>query len=270
MKCATSSIFALLAGHPGICASTVKEPEFFCRERSAAELAGYRSLWRDALPGQLRLEGSTSYTKELIFPGTAARLHSAAPGARILYIVRDPIVRIESHWRHIAAIDPKVPELGEAVRTLPHLIDTSRYWKQLGQYRALFPDSRIKVCFFEDYKADPLSVTNDILRFLGLPRFDSIGRHETRHHVSADKQRDLPVVGLLQAVPGVRALGAALPGLKQRILPRLRRPARLATNWSPEIRRQTVDALREDTDAFLAHMGRDVSIWPSMSGHETA
>ena len=59
-KCGTTSLYAYLRDHPGICASPIKEPNFFCLDTPALRVVDrwddYRGLFRSARPDQLRLE----------------------------------------------------------------------------------------------------------------------------------------------------------------------------------------------------------------------
>lgn len=100
MKCGTSTLYALLAQHPQIAGALVKEPEFFCspRKKSRYRIGRHEELWPGAAPGQIRLDGSTSYTKWPLDDGVPERMRAAGLQPRFLYIMRDPVRRIESHW----------------------------------------------------------------------------------------------------------------------------------------------------------------------------
>ncbi|MEX2430634.1 MAG: sulfotransferase, partial [Dehalococcoidia bacterium] len=101
MKSATTTLCELLATHPQAFVCEPKEPEFFCKDEVYSRgWPWYQSLFRSALHKKAVGEGSTSYTKKLLFPRTASRIAAHVPDARLIYIVRHPIERIESHWMH--------------------------------------------------------------------------------------------------------------------------------------------------------------------------
>jgi hypothetical protein len=103
MKSGTTTLFDLLARHPAIAPARNKEPGFFAFEEVFALGFG----WYDALfafdPARHRygLEGSTDYTKHPFCTGVAERLIASAPRRfRLIYLMRHPLRRIESHARH--------------------------------------------------------------------------------------------------------------------------------------------------------------------------
>lgn len=102
MKCGTTSLHRYLARHPQVFMSAVKEPELFLdptwdeelgRPRADALAAAARGYAGEPVYG----EASTSYTKAPVLrEDIAARIRRAAPSARLLYVVRDPLERILS------------------------------------------------------------------------------------------------------------------------------------------------------------------------------
>ena len=99
MKCATTSLFAYLAEHPAIAPATVKEPEFFSKHQGhRVDVARYEALF-DFDPDRHRyaMEASTGYTKHGE-RGAAAAMHAYGIRPRLVYVVRDPFARIESHY----------------------------------------------------------------------------------------------------------------------------------------------------------------------------
>ena len=102
MKCGTTSLYAYLGQHPQVCPSLEKESNFFIAERSWPRgLDWYHALW-NWVPGThtVALEASTGYTKRPMFEGVADRIASVDADFRFVYLMRDPIARVESHHRH--------------------------------------------------------------------------------------------------------------------------------------------------------------------------
>ena len=58
----------------------------------------YRGRFDDRFP--VRGESSPHYTNQPRFTGVAERIQEHIPDAKLIYMVRDPISRMLSHWRH--------------------------------------------------------------------------------------------------------------------------------------------------------------------------
>lgn len=105
-KAATTSLFEYLSAHPQICASTRKESRFFLdpdypvplREHHVDEgIDRYDAFFSGCAERPIRLEATPDY---LYSPGTPAWI-AALPGARPLFVLRDPVERLLS-WYHFA------------------------------------------------------------------------------------------------------------------------------------------------------------------------
>lgn len=98
------------------------------------------------------------------------------PDVKLIMMVRNPLEQIPSHWVwYVSQIDPiRAKRLGmsldflASLKASEFLVDSAMYWKQLQLYRDHVPDDRIKLLFFEDYKADPDAVMRDVFSFLGV------------------------------------------------------------------------------------------------------
>ena len=99
LKCGTTSIHHYLGLHPEIQMSKPKELNFFVAELNwDLGLDWYASRFDDRFP--VRGESSPHYTNLPRFTGVAERIREHCPDARLIYMVRDPIKRILSHWVH--------------------------------------------------------------------------------------------------------------------------------------------------------------------------
>jgi hypothetical protein len=100
LKCGTTSLHHYLSLHPEVSMSRPKELNFFVAELNW-ELGSewYASHFdRDA---RVRGETSPHYTNLPRFDGVAGRMRELlGAGARIVYMVRDPIERMLSHYFH--------------------------------------------------------------------------------------------------------------------------------------------------------------------------
>lgn len=264
MKCATTSLCDRLASHPEVFISSPKEPEFFCRPSSESEAAAYRRLFESAHSGQKCGEGSTSYAKKRAFPGVAERIHQWNPDVRLLYIVRDPLERIASHWHHLATAGAIRFSFEEALERLPHLVDTSCYWRQIEEYYRWFPRSSVKVVFLEDFQDHPHSVLRSCFEFIGVRTDIDVSDASEPSHVSAHKRVDSGLVHTLRKSDFIRRAGRSFPGLKRRILPFLRRPAIEKPEWTPGMKRQVLEVVQPDAARFLREFSKPPDFWPAI------
>ena len=152
MKSATTSLCDILSRHSEVYISCPKEPDFFSRDEVYAKgLPWYASLFEAAGGCRVIVEGSTSYTKQWQYPHAATRLASHVSQAKLIYMARHPMQRIESHWAHEVLKGRTNKKFEEFVRSHPEAIDICCYWKQINRYRDYFPEEQICVLFFEDF-----------------------------------------------------------------------------------------------------------------------
>ena len=129
MKAGTTTLFDHLASHPAVAPSRDKEPKYFARDNVYQQGPGwYASLWDwDPATHTIAIEASTHYSFRHIHPETAARM-AAFPGEfRLVYLVRDPVARIESHYHHGLAAGWKVADQPLEPTLHPDLVEPCRY-----------------------------------------------------------------------------------------------------------------------------------------------
>ena len=173
MKCGTTSLFSYLSQHPQISAATIKEPCFFSTDKQWERgLDWYQTLWNWE-PGthKIALEASTSYTRIPTYQNSPARIQEAAAAGhdfKFIYIVRDPIERIQSHFTYSDALGhpEAIVDISRGVHS--DLLTTSMYAKQLDYYRKFFSDDSLLVIKFSDLKKNPQELLKRICAFLQI------------------------------------------------------------------------------------------------------
>lgn len=250
-KCGTTSLAAWLDLHPQVCHSTEKEPFFWDVDRSAPEVDGYfRTLFPHHQTGQLRIEASTTYAMHPQITGVPARLHEHNPSMRILYMVRDPVDRVESHLVHRylkGRIDePSVRD----VLTDPIYLDRSRYGLQLTQYLEVFARNAIHIVVLEELLAQPERVLGDVERFLGIEVLDPCPPVPALQSLTHGRGVSTPERVLARA--GVH-LPDRLTSRVRRVVGRTRPGRVLSLADREEVR----EALSADTAGFREILGRD-------------
>lgn len=181
MKSATTSLHNYLASHPSIFMSKTKEPTHFVDgEQLKLVSPGLyrRGYWRDrdrylelfATAGDATFvgESSTCYAMLPQVGGVAQRIAAFNPDSRIVYIMRDPIERVISHYWHNAKWQSETRPIEKAVRDEPYYREWSHYARQLEPYLKTFGRERVRVLTLEELQADPVIQMQDLYRWLGV------------------------------------------------------------------------------------------------------
>lgn len=198
MKCGTTSLYETLVQHPQIVSAQVKEVHFFDHNfghgllcyRSYFPLAPYLFA-RKCLSGQPVLTGEAS-PYYLFHPHVPQRLRVVLPKARLIALLRDPVDRAYSHYRHNLGrkLEPLSFEQalareserlrGDRLRLLhnePLLSESYQHFSyvargiyvdQLRAYHALFPKDQLLILKAEDYFDNPAQTLRQVISFLGL------------------------------------------------------------------------------------------------------
>jgi hypothetical protein len=241
MKSGTSSLHQYLRLHPEIHVSWVKETNHFKLPKPPpGGMLRYQALLTG--PGRIVGETSPNYTKALIFPGVARRMHEAVPEARLIYILRDPVDRALSHYHHnrLHGRERRTIETAFMSDVDNNYIDTSRYYSQLEHFLCYYQKDRILVLDFAELKSNPQQVMRRVFGFVGVaPDFTHphIGRV---FHDSKSKRQPNALGRILTEIPVVRNLRYGLPWLFENPL---ERPV-----ISPDLRTRLEDWLRPDAE----------------------
>lgn len=258
MKAATSTLHDQLARQPGVFMSAPKEPCFFSDDEVYARgLSWYASLFERAREDDLCGESSTHYTKLPNHPHAAERLARLLPDAKLIYVMRDPLDRLVSHFLHCWSEREVGRDLPRAVSRCPELVHYGCYAMQLAPYLGRFGPDRVLPVFFERLQRDPQAELERIGRFLGHPS----GLHwnpELLRNRSSERLRRSRLREALSEHPAGRFVRAAMP-------PRLR--TRVRSLWTygdrprlePAARRHVVHAFDADLAVLGRWLGRDLS-----------
>jgi len=118
-KAATTSVYYGIRQHPDVFLCTPKEIHFFSLEPVFARgWDWYLSCFAEAGSRRAIGDASTSYSSRLLRPRTALRIKEALPEVRIVYVVRHPLRRIESHWMHQWRFSQTETDFATAVRLI--------------------------------------------------------------------------------------------------------------------------------------------------------
>jgi hypothetical protein len=157
----------MLAEHPQIDAVTGKRTplrffEPFCtREMKDADVARYHQLFRRA-SGTVIGEWSVRYLFDV---WTLPLLQRAAPGAKLLVLLRDPVERYRASLAKRMGAD-SARDRGTVYTT--EAVQRARYAAQLKVLSQFFDLEQVLVIQYEQVMADPIGEYARTLRFLGV------------------------------------------------------------------------------------------------------
>ncbi len=251
MKSGTTSLWASLARHQQVHMAARKEVRFFDRDDRFARGAGWCAEQFAGATGEHRAvgEATPSYSRWPQWLDVPARAASVVPGARLLYILRDPVERARSHYLHLRGIGLEDLPFGRAVRERRTYVDTGRYAMQLDRWLQHYPQDRVLLLTTEQLRDQPTATLAGVHAFLGLAGPALVAMAPL--HVTDDAVRQRPAVHRLKRTsPCRRLIDTAPPSLRPALRtldPVLRhRPAAAGADLALELRAVLGDLLRDD------------------------
>lgn len=188
-KAGTTTLYRDLQLHPNVFLPEEKEPNVLSRLDDDDEIrARFEALFKPALPGQVRGEASTSYTKLPTYQGVPEKaLRLLGPELKIIYITRDPIDRIVSHYQHSHHLHKIEEDFETALKVHRELLDFTRYSAQIAPWVEAFGAANVLQLKLEDYSAARDTNVRTVLEFLGLdPALQPPIDTETKFNSKAD------------------------------------------------------------------------------------
>jgi hypothetical protein len=275
MKAGTTSLFHYLRTHPGIHMSPLKEVDFFAEEGNWSRGPDwYRKQFASAPPEATALgEASTVYSKYPHYRGVPGRIAGLIPEARVIYVVRDPIQRIRSHYQHRVAVGAETAPIDEAVFTNPIYLDYSRYALQVEQYLEHFDNEQMLVITSEALRADRLRTIQGVFTFLGVDADHVPETLDTEYYRTQERARYSPAAWRLRRtlrryVPATKRakefVDSRLPQLRDRLLGRTERsagPGEHPAVIPDDLRTKLTDELAEDVSRLRAYLPPTFDGW---------
>jgi hypothetical protein len=207
LKCGTTSLHHYLNLHPEVEMSRPKELNFFVAELNwplgpewyASHFSGRASV---------RGESSPHYTNRPRFEGVPERMRSVLTDARLVYMVRDPIDRMLSHYLHNVGGGYDDHTLADAFADPESAYVTrSRYFFQLEPYLEEFGPERIEIVGREELKRDRPATMRRVFAFLGVDPGFSSEQFEREWETGTAKGRGrFRLMDRAVRLPGLRAV----------------------------------------------------------------
>ncbi|MBI2711041.1 MAG: sulfotransferase [Actinobacteria bacterium] len=197
-RCGTTSLYRHLREHPQVRFPRATKGTHWFDEHGLRPESWYRANFplerarrRAAAAGApMRVGEACPYY--LFHPSVPAWMADALPGARLIVLLRDPVERAWSQYRHEVArgyetlpfadaLDAEAARLAGAdavleVRGARHeshqhhsYVARGRYAEQLQRVWSAFPRDRVLVAFSADLEREPVATLGRITDFLDLP-----------------------------------------------------------------------------------------------------
>jgi hypothetical protein len=175
MKAGTTSLFDWLGRGDDVALPPVKEPATLARPRfDASERAAYLALFDTPL---VTGEASVRYGWPSDAPRVATRLLDVEPRPRLVFVVRDPVDRLRSDYRHnVLRGRERRPFAAAVADPSEAAVMRSCYSLALAAYESVLGDLPLLVRF-EDLVGDDGAAWRAVLDHLGLdprPRPDTV------------------------------------------------------------------------------------------------
>jgi hypothetical protein len=265
LKCGTTSLHHYLSLHPQISMSRPKELNFFVAELNwDLGPEWYASHFDRSAP--VRGETSPHYTNLPRFAGVAERMHSVVPHTRILYMVRDPIDRILSHYLHNAGSGYEPRPLEQAVEAPgATYIARSRYAMQLEPYLDCFDRDRILIAAAEDLAAHREQTVQGVFEFCGVDATFTAEEFERLWETGSARAGEggFKLMDRAVRLPGLRAfdrnfdrLPESLRWLVERVVHDPDAGEAAKPELPPALRERLADALADDVERLERIAGR--------------
>lgn len=199
MKCGTTTLAAQLGAQDGFFMTDPKEPNYFSDDKVFVKGPDwYAALFAEAGPGDIKGEASTHYTKRPDFPRTLERMQAAAPKVKLVYMIRNPLDRLVSHYIHAWSEGLFDSALNAThLDRHPALIDYGRYGWQVAPYIEAYGRDTVLLTSLERLKRDETAELQRIAAHLGHD--GPVTWHPELEHenVSSERVRRLPLHAFL-------------------------------------------------------------------------
>ncbi|MDX1490609.1 MAG: sulfotransferase [Pseudohongiellaceae bacterium] len=260
-KSGTTKLYHLLHKHEGVFLPTLrKEINFFNRHYSRGR-AWYESLFSSGkIANRTCGEVSPEYMSSREY---LDRIALDYPKVKIVILLRNPIERSLSHYKHYIRTRNITESFEDACQKYPEILSWSKYADKLKYINSRFASSSVRVVFFEEFTTKLEDESKALFEFLGLNTAVSFpSGNETNYSFYLPKYPRL--------YTWTRKLGSVLSRvgldrLKNRIKPLwislLGRREAVEIELSAASRASLVSYFQYDIDYVREHYQKDESFW---------
>lgn len=204
-KGGTTALDSFLREHPSVEMAREKEVHFFDDETIAWDMPDYaklHSFFDDATPSRCRGEATPIYS---YWPSAMERLRAYNHAAKLILMLRHPVLRAFSHWRmettrgfetlpFSQAIQPaarmRVYSAPRRVHRVFSYVERGFYAPQIERLLSLFPRDQLLILRTDKLWVDPEATLQAVQEFLDIPVKI---KPEQRYIVPVESDKDLGI-----------------------------------------------------------------------------
>lgn len=222
----------------------------------------YVRMFRDVEHQTAIGEASVSY---FWMPSAAAAIRAKLPGARLIFLLRDPADRLVAWYMMSVRSEPRLTFRDWFQRTLQGgeqrgpAVEGGLFATHLQRFFGTFPREQMRVYLYESLHADAPAIVRDMLAFLGVDPDQPID--VSHRHQETVVPRFPAVDRLRRRIFGNASATALLPAPARRALRQFYNRGRRSFTLNPDDRRMAVDYYRDEILRTADLIGRDLSAW---------
>jgi hypothetical protein len=220
-KGGTTSLYNYLTEHPSIISARRKEVKFF-DEQYEKGISWYRSnfptsiqkFYIEQVRRQSFVTGEAS-PEYLLYPHTPKKIAKLVPHAKLIILLRNPVERAYSQYRHNVRLGFETLSFEEAIEQEEERTCAARekalriadfhdlryqraaykgrgmYAEQLERWMSIFPREQFLIIRSEDFFAEPAKIYKQTLAFLNVPVFEpeTLKKEYKQHNKAGDAEK---------------------------------------------------------------------------------
>jgi len=184
-KAGTTSLYEYCAEHPEVCMSRPKETGFFF-ENYEKGIDWFANEHFSHYGGE-RAIGEAS-AGNMMHRVAAPRIQKHCPEAQLVFVLRDPVDRIWSHYRFDVNVGflPPTADFSELIRNPDSewrgvMLELGMYRNQLAHYADYFDRSQMLVFLFRDFVSHTETTVRQLFDFIGVDPSAGVDTAETHN-----------------------------------------------------------------------------------------
>jgi hypothetical protein len=262
MKCGTSSLYHYLRLHPEVGMSDIKEVDFFIKENNFDKGVDW---YESRFQGDFKIfgEASPNYSKAHYFAGVPQRMYELLPNTKLIYLVRDPVERIISHYTHNYSEGREHRSIDEVLQKLDgnHYVICSKYFWQLQQYLEFFSEDQMLVVPSFRLKNERRSTLQQIFEFLEVDDSFYTSDYEQQKHKTDKKRRKGKLSRFILESPVIKTLKGYIPDAIKDPIKRTTRPEVKKPEITPAVKARLQEHLQPDIERLRTFSGLSLNRW---------
>jgi hypothetical protein len=189
-KSGTTALYHYLKKHPDIFLPEKKETQFFSDwEEYQNGIEWFAETYYDDWKGQTAVGEASPQT--MAAPGAPYRIAEQCPDAKLIFLLRDPVDRMFSHYHYevrkgrlnpIHSFSSRIRIPSPWRRTM---IWQGLYYEHLRRFEDCFSRGQMMILLAQDLKQDTFSLLRSVFDFVGVDvsgEIDTTQRHNVTHY----------------------------------------------------------------------------------------